>query len=79
MMKQITQYKEKIKNAELENAKLQGQLENIAKQLKDDFGIENEEDSQKELLKLNEKKTKLKESIDKKMNKLKSDFDWEDK
>ena len=65
-LEKIRRYNEKIKNAELEKANLEGKLESIMCTLKNEFGVDDITQAQK----------KLQEMIDKKVSKLENDYDW---
>lgn len=77
-VREVERIKELISKAELENAKTQGVIENIKKEWKNNYGIENVEQA---VEKLEELEAELKSSnsrLEKLSNELESSYDWEE-
>ena len=70
--KKIKLYKEEINSASMEIAKLEGSLESIVKDLKEEFKITTKEEAQKLLEEFNGKKTKYLMELEEKIEKLES-------
>lgn len=77
-VKEVERIKELISKAELENAKIQGTIESIESEWKDDYGVETVEQAVEKLNELEEEKKSSDLRLDKLKNELESSYDWDD-
>jgi len=73
----IMDYKKQIDSAKTELHQLQGRLESKKEELKEEFGLDSEEDAQKRLLEIKKEKKELEEKFQNKMKAVEEAYEFE--
>lgn len=76
-IKKVQEIKETIAKCEIESAKAQGIIENIKKQWKADYGIDDEKEIEQKLQEMNSELKQSNERLETIYNKLVNSYDWE--